>query len=136
MTTKITKRVVLDALIAAANAGDINLDTYEVSVEDVRNYAENEIALLDKRAVKAKERAAVKKAEGDDLLEVVFEALGEDFEPIADICSRIEGEDVTVGKVGARLRKLVEAGRAERTELKVKPADGGKTRTLVGYRKI
>ena len=135
-TSKITKRTVLETLVAAIDAGDIDLDTYDVTVDDVRAYAVNEIDLLDKRAVKAKERAAVKKAETDDLTEAVYEVLGDDFEPIADIAARIEGDDLTVGKVGARLRKLVEMGKAEKAELKVKPADGGKTRSLVGYRKV
>lgn len=136
MTNKITKRTVLESLIEAVNDGTINLDNYPASAEDVRAYAENEIALLDRRAVKAKERAAEKKAEGDELTEVVYDALGDEFEPIADVLARIEGEDLSAGKVGARLRKLVEMGRAEKGELKVKPAEGGKTRTLVAYRKI
>ena len=129
---KITKRMVLEAMIEVANGNDL---TAEVTWDDVRNYAMNEISLLDKRAVKAKERAEKNKAETDELMEIVYEAMNDDFEPIADIAARIEGEDVTVGKVGARLRKLVEAGRAEKAELKVK-REGEKTRTLVGYKRV
>ena len=129
---KITKRMVLEAMIEVANGNDLSAD---LTWDDVRNYAMNEISLLDKRAVKAKERAEKNKAETDELMETVYEAMNDDFEPIADIAARIEGEDVTVGKVGARLRKLVEAGRAEKAELKVK-REGEKTRTLVGYKRV
>ena len=129
---KITKRMVLEAMIEVANGNDLPVD---LTWDDVRNYAMNEISLLDKRAVKAKERAEKNKAETDELMEIVYEAMNDDFEPIADIAARIEGEDVTVGKVGARLRKLVEAGRAEKAELKVK-REGEKTRTLVGYKRV
>lgn len=129
---KVTKRMVLEAMIEEANGNGL---TPEVTWDDVRNYAMNEISLLDKRAVKAKERAEKNKAETDELMEIVYEAMNDDFEPIADIAARIEGEDVTVGKVGARLRKLVEAGRAEKSELKIK-REGEKTRTLVGYKRV
>lgn len=129
---KITKRMVLEAMIEVANGNDLSAD---LTWDDVRNYAMNEISLLDKRAVKAKERAEKNKAETDELMEIVYEAMNDDFEPIADIAARIEGEDVTVGKVGARLRKLVETGRAEKSELKVK-REGEKTRTLVGYKRV
>lgn len=132
---KITKRLVLETLIKAIDAGDILLETYDVDTADVRTYAENEIALLDKRAEKAKERAAKTRAEGDELMEVVYEALGDDFEPIADILSRIEGEDLSAAKVIARMKKLVSAGRAEKAELKIKPAEGGKARILMGYKR-
>lgn len=136
MEKKVTKRNVLDVLVAAVDAGDIVLDTYgDVTAEDVRNYAVNEIALLDKRAERAKERAAKTKAEGDELTEVLYEALGADFEPIPDILARIEGEDITAAKIAVRLKRLADDGRAERSEIKVKAADGGKSRTLVAYRK-
>jgi len=132
---KITKRAVLETLIKAIDEGDIFLETYDVSHEDVRAYAVNEIALLDKRAEKAKERTANKKAESDELTEAVYATLTDDFEPVADILARIEGEDLSAAKIVARIKKLIEAGRAEKAELKIKPADGGKTRTLMGYKR-
>ena len=135
VATKITKRMVLETLIAAVDAGDIMLDNYDVAAEDVKAYAENEIALLDKRAVKAKERAEKNKAESDELTEVVYETLTDEFEPIANILSRIEGEDLSAAKVVARMRKLVDAGRAEKAELKVKPAEGGRARSIMGYKR-
>lgn len=130
METRITKRDVLMGLVAMGNGG-----TTEISWEDIVKYAENEIELLDKKASKAAERAAAKRVEGDELQEVIYEALSEDFEPIADILARIDGEDVTAAKAAVRLRRLVDAGKAEKSEIKVKP-EGGKTRTLVAYRRV
>lgn len=104
---------------------------------DVIEFCDKEIALLDKKAAKAKETAAKKRAEGDELMEVVFDALSDaEFEPIATIASRIEGPDVTVAKVTYRLTQLVKAGRVEKTELVIKGAEGEKTRKVQGYRAI
>ena len=61
-------------------------------------------------------------------------ALGEDFEPISEIAARIEGEDVTVSKVTYRLTQLVKNGVAEKQEIAVPAADGGKTRKVMGYK--
>lgn len=131
MTTKFTKREILEAL-----ANGITTDFGEITAADIRAFAENEIALLDKRAASAKKRAAAKKEEPDELLDAVASVLSTEFEPIADIFARIEGPDLTAAKVSAKLRKLVDLGRAEKTELKIKPTDCGKTKALVGYRAI
>ena len=137
---KMTKRNVYEALINLANTGNLVYASDEgdvtVTGEALIAFAENEIALLDKKAVKAKERAATKRAEGDELMEAVYGVLSADFEPIADIAARIEGEDVTVAKVQYRLRKLAEAGRAEKAELTIPATEGSKARKVVGYRVI
>lgn len=128
---KITKREMYEAIAKAMETGEC-----KYAPDVVIEFCENEIALLDKKAAKAKERAAAKKAEADELMEVVAEALTEDFEPIADIAGRIEGEDVTVAKVQYRLRKLAEAGRAEKSEITIPATEGSKARKVVGYRAI
>lgn len=128
---KITKREMYEAIAKAMETGEC-----KYAPDAVIEFCENEIALLDKKAAKAKERAAAKKAESDELMEVVAEALTEDFEPIATIAGRIEGEDVTVAKVQYRLRKLAEAGRAEKSEITIPATEGSKARKVVGYRAI
>ena len=137
---KITKRNMYEALVNFANSGALTFATeegdYIVSNEELVAFAENEIALLDKKAVKAKERAATKKADGDELAEAVYATLGEEFEAIADIAARIEGEDVTVAKVTYRLTQLVKAGKAESTELTIPGGEGVKARKVKGYRKL
>ena len=135
---KITKREMFEAIKGLAESGALHMADFNEAISDeaVADFCANEIALLDKKAVKAKERAATKRAEGDELMEAVYGAMSADFEPIADIAARIEGEDVTVAKVQYRLRKLAEAGRAEKAELTIPATEGSKARKVVGYRVI
>lgn len=138
---KITKRQMYTAMINFANEGSFSFDAGEgeimvVAPDEIVAFAENEIALLDKKAAKAKETAAKKKTEADALTDVIAQALGEDFEPIADIAARIEGDDVTVAKVTYRLNKLVELGLAEKQAIKVPGSDGKKSRTIQGYKAV
>lgn len=129
---KITKREMFEAIIEAAKGAE-----FKFTAEDVIAFAENEIALLDKKAVKAKERAATKRAEGDELTAAVRAAMStEDFEPIAEIAARIEGEDVTVAKVTYRLTQLVKNGEAEKQELTIAGGEGQKARKVQGYKLI
>ena len=129
---KITKREMFEAIIALATGGEMK---YEA--EAFVNFCENEISLLDKKAAKAKERAATKKAEGDELTEAVRAAMStEEFEPIADIAARIEGEDVTVAKVQYRLTQLVKNGEAEKEQITVSGGEGQKARKIMAYKLI
>ena len=138
---KMTKRNVYEALINYANGGHMAYSDGEnevvVTAEALAAFAENEIALLDKKAVKAKERAAQKRAEGDELTDAVRSAMSTDtFEPIAEIAARIEGEDVTVAKVTYRLTQLVKNGEAEKSELTIPGGEGQKSRKVQGYKLI
>ena len=138
---KITKREMFEALINLATTGKFEYEAADgvvgVSETALKEFAENEIALLDKKAIKAKERAATKRAEGDELTGAVRAAMStEEFEPIADIAARIEGEDVTVAKVTYRLTQLVKNGEAEKTELTIPGAEGQKARKVQGYKLI
>lgn len=136
---KITKREMFVALKALAEAEDLHIvDVDErISNEAVVEFCEKEIAALDKKAAKAKEKAAEKKAAGDALADVVFEVLSEvDFEPISEIASRIEGEDVTASKVTYRLTQFYKAGKIEKQEIEIGGEDGAKKRKVMGYRKI
>lgn len=138
---KMTKRDIYEALINFANTGALTYETEAgaviVSNEDLLAFAENEIALLDKKAAKAKERSATKKAEGDELTDVVRAVMSkEEFEPIAEIAARVEGEDVTVAKVTYRLTQLVKNGEAEKTELVIEGGEGQKKRKVQGYKLV
>ena len=127
---KITKREMYEAVIEVMNGGELKYDA-----ADVIAFCENEIALLDKKAAKAKETAAKKRAEGDELTDAVRAALSADtFEPISDIAARIEGEDVTVAKVTYRLTQLVKNGEAEKSEITIPGGEGTKARKICGYR--
>lgn len=137
---KITKRQMYTALINYAENGTFSFPTDDgvmvVAPDEIVAFAENEIELLDKKVAKAKESAAKKKNEADGLMEAVAEALSDDFEPIAEIAARIEGDDVTVSKVTYRLNKLVENGLAEKQPIKVPGSDGKKSRSIQGYRRV
>lgn len=132
MTKKETLEMIIDLLNAAYDLGE---EKVEMAVE----YCEKEIVALDKKAEKAKENAAKKKAEGDALLETVYEALSEDeFETIAMIAKRVAEEDpeATVGKVQYRLGALAKDSRAEKSTIVIPATENTKMRKAVAYRKI
>lgn len=126
---KLTKRSVYEALLKMVETGTLN-----ISEEGLKIFCENEIALLDKKAEKAKERAATKRAEGDALTDAVRNALTSEFESIADIAARIEGEDVTVAKCQYRLGQLVKNGEAEKEQITVPATETSKARKVMAYR--
>ena len=136
---KITKRDFYTALISLADNGFLTYDVdgteYEVTAEELRDFAENEIALLDKKAAKAKERAAQKRAEGDELLALVRDALSDEFEPIADIAARVDHPDVSVARVTYRLGQLVKNGEAVRDEISVAATETSKARKLAAFKR-
>lgn len=131
--TKITKREMFANIINVFQTGESAYDP-----ADVIAFCEKEIASLDSKAAKAKERAAAKKAEADVLMDQVKDALTDEFAPIADIAAIVAevNPDATVAKVQYRLGKLVEAEVAEKTDLTIPAAEGGKSRKVKGYRLI
>ena len=133
MEKKITKREVLAGVANGVQTGDYN----GITVEDIVAFCENEIALLDKKAIKAKERAAEKRAAGDELKAAVKDALTDEFvtrDVVAAKVAETFGEDASIAKVGYRLTVLVNEGVAESTDLKIAGGEGAKTRTVKGYR--
>lgn len=132
-TTKITKRDRYTALIAI-------LESTEIVDTDLIEFCQGEIALLDKKAAKAKETAAAKKTEADPLTEAIKGALATLADdayattPEVTAMVSVDDEDVTNAKVSYRLSQLVKAGDAESTDVKVPAAEGGKARTIKGYR--
>ena len=129
--TKITKREMFANIITVFQTGE---SAYEPA--DVIAFCEKEIAALDSKAAKAKERAAAKKAEADVLMDQVKGALTDEFLPIADIAAAVVemNPDATIAKVQYRLNKLVAAEIAEKTDLTIPGVDGGKSRKVKGYR--
>lgn len=130
---KITKREMYEAIKATFETGEC-----EYPAEAVIAFCDKEIASLDAKAAKAKERAAAKKAEADVLYDQVKDALTDEFATIADIAAVVAevNPDATVSKVTYRLTKLVEAGVAEKTPIKIAATETSKARTVQGYRII
>lgn len=131
---KITKREMFEALVAYANACDMDVEINDTAITsaDFVAFATKEIEQLDKKAVKAKERAAAKRAEGDALSEMVLNALTADFQTAADVAAQIEDEEATVAKVSYRLGALVKEGKAVKEDIKVDR--DGKKAVLKGYK--
>ena len=131
---KITKREMFEAIKAAFTTGEC-----ELTADVVTAFCDKEIAALDTKAAKAKERAAAKKAEADVLMGQVADALdAEEFKTIADIAAVVAevNADATVSKVTYRLTKLVESGAAEKTQVTIPATDGAKARKVQAYRAV
>ena len=136
---KITKRDMYEAIKGLADSGALHMQDFNEDISDsaVAEFCEKEIALLDKKAAKAKETAAKKRAEGDGLTDAVRAVLSPDeFQSIADVAAQIEGEDITVSKVTYRLTQLVKNGEAEKQEISVAGGEGQKSRKIMAYRLI
>lgn len=73
-------------------------------------FIENQITSIDNKAIKAKERAEAKKAEGDALREEVNALITNELQTADDIFTQLNGEDLTIAKVRARLTQLVNLG--------------------------
>ena len=131
--TKITKRDMFTNIINVFKTGESTYDPAEVIA-----FCEKEIAALDSKAAKAKERAAAKKAEADILLDQVKAVLTADFQPIADIAAAVAevNPDATVAKITYRLTRLVAEGYVEKTDLTISGVDGAKSRKVKGFRMI
>ena len=133
--TKITKKALYTAIVNYFTTNEDLVIEDGITATDVVAFANKEIANLDKKAAYAKSKAATKKTDGDELRAKVLEALSEDeFQIIADIAAKVEGEDVTVAKVTNRLSNLVKAGLAESTEVTV--GETGAKRKIKAYRAV
>lgn len=136
---KVSKREMFEAIKGLAESGALHMVDFNENITDeaVAEFCANEIDLLDKKAAKAKERAAAKKAEGDELTEQIYNVLSSDeFMTIPEIVKALGDEDVSAQKASYRLRTLVAENRAEKTEVSVPGTDGGKASKKVAYRKI
>ena len=130
---KITKREMFEAIKETFETGTCKFDAATVMA-----FCDKEIASLDAKAAKAKERAAAKKAEADVLMGQVEDALTGEFQTIADIATAVAAvnPDSTVSKVTYRLTKLVEAGVAEKTQTTIPATEGTKARKVQAYKLV
>ena len=133
--TKVTKKIRYEALIAMIDAGALDAITdynADITAESMRDFLVGEIELLDKKAAKAKERAATKAAAVDPLAEVVKSCLTTDYKTIADITSAAVAIDpeITTSKVTYRLSQMLKNGIVSKEEIVVPGVAGGKSRKL------
>lgn len=125
--TKITKKdffVAIRTMVEGVKAvGDIPADK-------VLEFIDTQVAQIDAKAAKAKERAGEKKAEGDALRTEVAAHITTEFQTADDITALVEGfEDITKAKIVARLTQLVNNNQVEKEQIKTE--DG---RKVMAYR--
>lgn len=96
---------------------------------DIVAFCNKEIALIDSKAAKAKERAAAKKDEVDELYDAVVAALSDKPITIADMAAKFNNdEEATRSKIQYRLVKAVRNGVATKVDVTV---DGKKAAAYV-----
>ena len=128
--TKITKKDRYESIMALCSTV-APMDGFDL--DGIIEFCQKEIDTLGARAEKAKERAAAKRAEGDELQTAVLNALTDELASRQEITERIEGDEVTVSKVGYRLTSLVKQGLAVKEDITVTGEDG-KNKKMAGYR--
>lgn len=106
-TKKITKKDKFEMLRGFIPT---DFEQYDTLIE----FIDNEIGMIDKKADKARARAEIAKAEGDEMRAVVESALTDEWQSIASILEVIGNEEFTKGKVSARLGALVKQGVVEK----------------------
>ena len=123
--TKMDKYKMIEDILAT-----VDNDNAEMLIEFVKA----EKAALANKAAKAKERAAEKKTEIDELGNAVLSVLTSEPMTRDEVFALVDNSDetVSVAKVGARLTRLVELGKVEKTEVKATSASGKKT-TRMAY---
>ena len=123
---KITERDIYNSILN---------ETFDLAV--LKEFAEKKLAQLDKRNESAKIRAAKKRAESDELLEVVLGYVSDEPQSREDIFNAMiaDGHDVTIGKVGYRLTALCkeEDGRVVKADATVPGVDGTKAKKVKVY---
>ena len=112
MEKKVTKRDYYEML------KEIVLNANVEGATELVEFIDKQVGLIDSKAEKAKARNAEKKANGDELREVVQSVLTDEFQTIDAIVAQIEGEEITKAKVTARLTSLVNNGIAEKADVK------------------
>lgn len=129
MEIKITKKMFYEGLIAYIQGEDT-----AISETDMITFCEAQIADLDKKSAKAKERAEKKKAEADFLTDLVYSVMTDEFQTGAEIATAVlaqlpEDTDVTAAKVTARITKLVNAAAVVKEQVTVE-VEGKKSKKM------
>ena len=126
--TKITNQSRYAAIINVLTGAPSDIET-----DELINFCERQIAAIDRKSEKARERAAEQRKVSDELTERIAAMLTDEPQTLGDLAAAIGDEDITTSKVSARCSKLVKEGRAAKTEVTVPGADGAKSRKLVAY---
>lgn len=123
---KMTKAMYFEVIRGIVAGLDAGAFPEGIGADDVLDFIDRQVELLDKRAAASKERAAKKRAASDELTELIYTMIfeAEDFITADEIVEKIGDEEVTKNKVTARVSKLVKAGRVAKEQVKLE--DGKK----------
>ena len=126
---KITKKQMFEGMVAYFKGEDT-----AISEAQFIEFCGAQIADLNKKAAKAKERAAAKKAEGDELTDLVYSVMTDEFQTGAEIATAVlaqlgEDTDVTAAKITARITKLVNAEMVVKEQVSVE-VEGKKSKKM------
>lgn len=132
-----TKREMYELIKALVDTGVISGELTETGITEahVAQFCVDELELLDKKLAKAKERVATKKAEADELTELIKSLLTDEWQTTTEIAAQIEDEDVSQSKITARMTKLINAGIAIKEQVSVVGANG-KAAKKMSYRLV
>lgn len=131
---KITKRDFLNAIRANVENGAFSFDG-DIATDNVLEFIDHELTLLDNKAAAAAKRAKAKRDAGDQLRATILDLMStEDFMTINDIVKALGDEDVSAQMVTARMTQALKAGLVEKDTVSVEV--NGKTKKLSAYRKL
>lgn len=116
--TKITKK----DFFAAIRTMVEGIETVgNIPADKVLEFIDTQVAQIDAKAAKAKERAGEKKAAGDELRAAVKAVLTDKLQTREQIFAQIEDADdgtLSIAKIGARLTQLCVSGEAIKENIK------------------
>ena len=124
-TKKITTRNFYEGIKAVFSGEDL---PEMLTANDVVEFCNKQMESLDKKAAKARELAAQKKIEGDELQAAILSVLTKEPATINEICERLNDPEISRNKVVYRLANLAkpEVGKAVKGEISVPAVDGEK----------
>ena len=126
MEKKTTKKEYYEAIRAMVETVET---VGTIPADEVLAFIDKMVEQIDAKAASAKERAAKKKADGDELREIIQGILTADFQTIDSIVEQVGREDVTKNMVTARLTQLVKAEVAKKEQIK----EEGTGRKVMAY---
>lgn len=113
---KVTKREYFAAIRAMVE----NVEAVgEYTADEVLEFIDAQVAQLDAKAAKAKEKAAEKRADGDELRAKVLAAVTDEAQTADQITAALDDAEITKSKVVARLTQLIKTGEVLKEEVKI-----------------
>ena len=112
---KVTKKEYFGALRALVEDMD---GVGDYTVDEVLEFIDAQVAQIDKKNAKAKEAAAKKRAESDELTDKIYDLITDEAQTADEITAAVGDEEVTKSKVVSRLSKLVDAGKVVKEAIK------------------